>query len=162
MPTRESSSWWRRSLSSSDDRLPTTSKSLSPSRTTPTRPSSRQRSATASTHRRWRPSSGRSNRSRGARNTWWGHTSGCRAWSLSSWKASRRFKSNSKFPILQPVESRYDFLTAAIWRIFFPYNIFTNCFQVRYLKIIEKSGYQALPWVRYITQNGDYQLRTQN
>nr|XP_034958865.1 LOW QUALITY PROTEIN: AP-1 complex subunit mu-1-like [Zootoca vivipara] len=32
---------------------------------------------------------------------------------------------------------------------------------VRYLKIIEKSGYQALPWVRYITQNGDYQLRTQ-
>lgn len=33
-------------------------------------------------------------------------------------------------------------------------------FKVRYLKIIEKSGYQALPWVRYITQNGDYQLRT--
>merc|ERR1711871_1566788 len=32
--------------------------------------------------------------------------------------------------------------------------------QVRYLKIIEKSGYQALPWVWYITQNGDYQLRT--
>ncbi|XP_074785914.1 AP-1 complex subunit mu-2 isoform X3 [Athene noctua] len=32
--------------------------------------------------------------------------------------------------------------------------------QVRYMKIIEKSGYQALPWVRYITQSGDYQLRT--
>ncbi|CDW55306.1 clathrin coat assembly protein ap 1 [Trichuris trichiura] len=31
--------------------------------------------------------------------------------------------------------------------------------QVRYLKIIEKSGYQALPWVRYITQNGEYELR---
>ena len=31
--------------------------------------------------------------------------------------------------------------------------------QVRYLKVIEKSGYAALPWVRYITQNGDYQLR---
>jgi AP-1 complex subunit mu len=31
--------------------------------------------------------------------------------------------------------------------------------QVRYLKIIERSGYQALPWVRYITTNGDYQLR---
>ena len=26
--------------------------------------------------------------------------------------------------------------------------------QVRYLKVVEKSGYQALPWVRYITQNG--------
>eukprot|EP01069_Polyplicarium_translucidae_P004451 Polyplicarium_translucidae@DN2584_c0_g1_i1.p1 len=30
---------------------------------------------------------------------------------------------------------------------------------VRYLKIVEKSGYQSLPWVRYITQHGDYQLR---
>lgn len=27
--------------------------------------------------------------------------------------------------------------------------------QVRYLKIVEKSGYTALPWVRYITQHGD-------
>jgi len=31
--------------------------------------------------------------------------------------------------------------------------------QVRYLKIIEKSGYQALPWVRYITTSGDYLIR---
>lgn len=31
--------------------------------------------------------------------------------------------------------------------------------QVRYLKIVEKSGYQGLPWVRYITQNGEYQIR---
>lgn len=33
----------------------------------------------------------------------------------------------------------------------------TSGIQVRYLKIIEKSGYQALPWVRYITQNGGVQ-----
>lgn len=31
--------------------------------------------------------------------------------------------------------------------------------QVRYLKITERSRYQALPWVRYITQNGDYEVR---
>jgi len=31
--------------------------------------------------------------------------------------------------------------------------------QVKYLKIVEKSGYTAMPWVRYITQNGDYQIR---
>jgi AP-1 complex subunit mu len=31
--------------------------------------------------------------------------------------------------------------------------------QVRYLKVVEKSGYQAFPWVRYITKHGDYQLR---
>ncbi|EPZ30782.1 Clathrin adaptor, mu subunit domain-containing protein [Rozella allomycis CSF55] len=30
----------------------------------------------------------------------------------------------------------------------------TSGIQVRYLKVVEKSGYQALPWVRYITQNG--------
>src|SRR5215472_13393494 len=27
--------------------------------------------------------------------------------------------------------------------------------QVRYLRIVEKSGYQALPWARCVTQNGD-------
>lgn len=32
--------------------------------------------------------------------------------------------------------------------------------QVRYLKIIEKSGYQALPWVRYVCLSGEYQFRT--
>jgi len=31
--------------------------------------------------------------------------------------------------------------------------------QVRYLKIVEKSGYQALPWVRYVCMSGDYQFR---
>lgn len=31
--------------------------------------------------------------------------------------------------------------------------------QVRYLKIVEKSGYPALPWVRYITQSGDYHFK---
>jgi len=30
---------------------------------------------------------------------------------------------------------------------------------VRYLRVLEKSGYQAQPWVRYITRNGDYQIR---
>ena len=31
--------------------------------------------------------------------------------------------------------------------------------QVRYLKVVEKSGYQALPWVRYITVSGNYEIR---
>eukprot|EP00210_Caulerpa_lentillifera_P005228 g4995.t1 len=31
--------------------------------------------------------------------------------------------------------------------------------QVRYLKVIEKSGYQALPWVRYLTKGGNYEIR---
>ena len=45
-------------------------------------------------------------------------------------------------------------------RVHFEIPYFTvSGIQVRYLKIVEKSGYQALPWVRYITQNGDYQIR---
>jgi AP-1 complex subunit mu len=32
--------------------------------------------------------------------------------------------------------------------------------QVRYLKVSEKSGYQALPWVRYISKSAnDYDFR---
>lgn len=27
------------------------------------------------------------------------------------------------------------------------------------MKVIEKSGYQALPWVRYITAGGEYEIR---
>ncbi|KAJ1564783.1 AP-1 complex subunit mu-1, partial [Cladochytrium tenue] len=30
----------------------------------------------------------------------------------------------------------------------------TSGIQVRYLKVVDKSGYQSFPWVRYITQNG--------
>lgn len=31
--------------------------------------------------------------------------------------------------------------------------------QVRYLKIVERSGYSALPWVRYVTKQGDFLTR---
>ena len=31
-------------------------------------------------------------------------------------------------------------------------------FQVRYMKIVEKSGYEAVPWVRYFTKNGEYNI----
>ena len=33
-------------------------------------------------------------------------------------------------------------------------------FQVRYLNVTEKSNYQVMPWVRYVTQSGEYQIRT--
>jgi AP-1 complex subunit mu len=31
--------------------------------------------------------------------------------------------------------------------------------QVRYLKIQEKSGYQAFPYVKYVTKNGEFFIR---
>ncbi|GMR55957.1 hypothetical protein PMAYCL1PPCAC_26152, partial [Pristionchus mayeri] len=33
--------------------------------------------------------------------------------------------------------------------------------QVRYLKVNDKSGYNAFQWVKYSTKNGDYQMRMQ-
>eukprot|EP00760_Papus_ankaliazontas_P004329 PhM_4_TR11811/c0_g1_i1/m.18545/K12393/AP1M; AP-1 complex subunit mu len=32
--------------------------------------------------------------------------------------------------------------------------------QVRYVKVQEKSGYTAMPWVRYVTKSGEYHFRT--
>ena len=32
-------------------------------------------------------------------------------------------------------------------------------FQVRFMKIVDKSGYEAVPWVRYFTRNGEYNIR---
>ena len=32
-------------------------------------------------------------------------------------------------------------------------------FQVRFMKIVDKSGYEAVPWVRYFTRNGEYSIR---
>lgn len=53
--------------------------------------------------------------------------------------------------------SKRSMLLQPLLRVF-PASLWIKSFvfpqQVRYLKIIEKSGYQALPWVRYITQNG--------
>ena len=48
----------------------------------------------------------------------------------------------------QPIQVKYEI----------PYFTISGI-QVRYLKIVEKSGYQALPWVRYITQDGEYHMR---
>ena len=32
-------------------------------------------------------------------------------------------------------------------------------FQARYLKIIDRSGYKATSWVKYLTKNEEYQIR---
>jgi len=39
-----------------------------------------------------------------------------------------------------------------------PYSTLSGL-QVRYLKVQDKSGYAAVPWVRYISQNGEYNFR---
>jgi len=80
-------------------------------------------------------------------------------WNIKSFQGGKEFLMRAHFG-LPSVESETSEGKPPI-AVKFEIPYFTvSGIQVRYLKIIEKSGYQALPWVRYITQNGDYQLRT--
>ena len=58
-----------------------------------------------------------------------------------------RSESNDKH-LKKPIQLKFDIPSFTVSGI-----------QVRYLKITEKSGYQAFPYVKYITKNGDYQIR---
>ena len=84
----------------------------------------------------------------------------CAVWSIKQLYGKREYKMKAHFGLPSVSHEDSQFIKAPI-KVRFEIPYFTvSGIQVRYLKIIEKSGYQALPWVRYITQNGDYQLRT--
>lgn len=71
-------------------------------------------------------------------------------WSIKSFPGGKEYLMRAHFG-LPSVESEESEGRAPIQVKFeIPY-FTTSGIQVRYLKIIEKSGYQALPWVRYIT-----------
>lgn len=80
-------------------------------------------------------------------------------WTIKQFHGSREFLMKAHFglPSIDNEDSE-DWKAPIQVKFEIPYFTVSGI-QVRYLKIIEKSGYNALPWVRYITQNGDYQLR---
>lgn len=83
----------------------------------------------------------------------------CIIWRIKQFQGQKEFLMRAHFG-LPSVSSEENNLNKAPINVKFEIPYFTvSGIQVRYLKIIEKSGYQALPWVRYITQNGDYQIR---
>jgi len=80
-------------------------------------------------------------------------------WSIKQFNGAREYLMRAHFGLPSVGAEEPEHWRAPI-EVQFEIPYFTvSGIQVRYLKIIEKSGYQALPWVRYITQNGDYQLR---
>lgn len=80
-------------------------------------------------------------------------------WSIKQFAGSKEYLMRAHFGLPSIGSDDSDKWKAPI-EVKFEIPYFTvSGLQVRYLKIIEKSGYQALPWVRYITMNGDYQLR---
>ncbi|ODM89787.1 AP-1 complex subunit mu-1 [Orchesella cincta] len=80
-------------------------------------------------------------------------------WSIKSFPGGKEFIMRAHFGLPSVVAEDSEGRPPIQVKFEIPY-FTTSGIQVRYLKIMEKSGYQALPWVRYITQNGDYQLRT--
>jgi len=80
-------------------------------------------------------------------------------WSIKSFPGGKEFLMRAHFGLPSVEREDTEGKPPIYVRFEIPY-FTTSGIQVRYLKIIEKSGYQALPWVRYITQNGDYQIRT--
>lgn len=84
----------------------------------------------------------------------------CMVWCIKQFPGRKEFLMRAQFgfPSVES-EERQKYSRVPI-QVKFEIPYFTvSGIQVRYLKIQEKSGYQALPWVRYITQNGDYQIR---
>lgn len=87
-------------------------------------------------------------------------------WSIKQFHGAREFLMRAHFGLPSTTDP-----TDMSWKkpaqVTFEIPYFTvSGIQVRYLKIIEKSGYQALPWVRYITRaaeseggRGGYTLR---
>jgi len=83
----------------------------------------------------------------------------CIIWKIKQFQGHKEYLMRAQFG-LPSVTAEENVSTKAPIRVTFEIPYFTvSGIQVRYLKITEKSGYQALPWVRYITQNGDYQIR---
>lgn len=78
----------------------------------------------------------------------------CLVWKIKQFQGGKEFIMRAHFG-LPSVQAADDTERKAPINIKYEIPYFTvSGIQVRYLKIVEKSGYQALPWVRYITQNG--------
>ena len=81
-----------------------------------------------------------------------------------SWKIKHCPSTNVEFsctaqfglPTIRTEES--DKLPPLVVNFEIPYFTISGA-QIKYLKVVEKSGYQTTPWVRYMTKNGDYQIR---
>lgn len=80
-------------------------------------------------------------------------------WTIKQFSGRKEFlmRASFGFPTVSGLD-REKFKSSIKVKFEIPYFTVSGI-QVRYLKIVEKSGYQGLPWVRYITQNGNYQIR---
>jgi AP-1 complex subunit mu len=83
-------------------------------------------------------------------------------WSIKNFKAGREVVMRGHFGLPSiGKDVQRDTATRRPIQVEFEVPYFTvSGLQVRFLKVTEKSGYQALPWVRYLTNSGDVHYRT--
>eukprot|EP00976_Prorocentrum_cordatum_P094630 1189859-Prorocentrum_minimum.AAC.3 len=81
-------------------------------------------------------------------------------WKIKTFPGGKEYVLRAKFtlPTVSNTEEQAEAKPPIQVKFEIPYFTVSGI-QVRYLKIIEKSGYQALPWVRYITVSGNYEIR---
>ncbi|PWA35747.1 clathrin adaptor complexes medium subunit family protein [Artemisia annua] len=82
------------------------------------------------------------------------------SWKIKSFPGGKEYMLRAEFSLPSITDEEAVPERKAPIRVKFEIPYFTvSGIQVRYLKVLEKSGYQALPWVRYITMAGEYELR---
>lgn len=81
-------------------------------------------------------------------------------WTIKSFPGGKEYllRVNFNLPSVEAEEEIHGKMPPIKVKFEIPYFTVSGL-QVRYLKVIEKSGYQALPWVRYITTAGNYEIR---
>ncbi|KAF5959986.1 hypothetical protein HYC85_001195 [Camellia sinensis] len=80
-------------------------------------------------------------------------------WEIKSFPGGKEYMPRAEYtlPSITSEDAAYERKAPIRVKFEIPYFAVSGI-QVRYLKIIEKSGYQALPRARYITMAGDYQM----
>ena len=82
-------------------------------------------------------------------------------WSIKNFPGGKEFQCKCQYTLPSVRASDPNVMSKQPISVKFEIPYFTaSGFQLRYLKVTEKSNYEALPWVRYITQSGEYQIRT--
>jgi len=80
-------------------------------------------------------------------------------WTIKQFQGGREFRMRAQFG-LPSIDDEDNKDTKPPIRVEFEIPYFTvSGIQIRFLKVMERSGYTALPWCRYITQSGDYEIR---
>lgn len=87
----------------------------------------------------------------------------CCVWTVAAFQGGKEYLMHAHFGVSRQISTQQeeeDSQSRPPIQVKFEIPYFSiSGMQIKYLKISERSGYTALPWVRYITTSGDYSIR---